>query len=90
MFADVAFRDAVGLSAMNSINWARVMAQVVYYVTAAQAVGAGEPGVVLGAHRQLRQRVRRLGGPPHRHAHQPARRRLQQQRHPHPLARHRA
>lgn len=43
MFADVAFRDAVGLSAMNSINWARVMAQVVYYVTAAQAVGAGEP-----------------------------------------------
>lgn len=43
MFADVAFRDAVGLSAMNSINWARVMAQVVYYVTAAQAVGAGDP-----------------------------------------------
>jgi threonine synthase len=43
MFADVAFRDAVGLSAMNSINWARVMAQVVYYVTAAQTVGAGEP-----------------------------------------------
>ena len=43
MFADVAFRDAVGLSAMNSINWARVMAQVVYYVTAAKAVGAGDP-----------------------------------------------
>ena len=31
-FADVAFRDRVQLSAMNSINWARVMAQVVYYV----------------------------------------------------------
>ena len=43
MFADVAFRDAVNLSAMNSINWARVMAQVVYYVTAAKAVGAGAP-----------------------------------------------
>ncbi|MCB1038908.1 MAG: threonine synthase [Acidimicrobiales bacterium] len=43
MFADAAFRDAVGLSAMNSINWARVMAQVVYYVTAAKAVGAGDP-----------------------------------------------
>jgi len=43
MFADVAFRDAVNLSAMNSINWARVMAQVVYYVTAAKAVGAGTP-----------------------------------------------
>jgi threonine synthase len=43
MFADVAFREAVNLSAMNSINWARVMAQVVYYVTAAKAVGAGSP-----------------------------------------------
>jgi threonine synthase len=43
MFADVAFRDAIGLSAMNSINWARVMAQVVYYVTSARTVGAGDP-----------------------------------------------
>jgi threonine synthase len=33
-FADVAFRDEVKLSAVNSINWARVMAQIVYYVTA--------------------------------------------------------
>jgi threonine synthase len=32
-FADVAFRERVRLSAMNSINWARVMAQVVYYAT---------------------------------------------------------
>ena len=31
MFADVAFRDRVQLGAVNSINWARVMAQVVYY-----------------------------------------------------------
>lgn len=31
MFADVAFRERVGLAAVNSINWARVMAQVVYY-----------------------------------------------------------
>ncbi len=37
-FADRAFRDEVQLSAMNSINWGRVMAQVVYYVTAARAV----------------------------------------------------
>ncbi len=37
-FADRAFRDEVSLSAMNSINWARVMAQVVYYVTARQAL----------------------------------------------------
>ncbi len=31
MFADVEFRDRVKLGAVNSINWARVMAQVVYY-----------------------------------------------------------
>ncbi len=39
MFADVAFREAVHLSAMNSINWARVMAQVVYYVTTTARLG---------------------------------------------------
>lgn len=33
-FADVQFRHEVRLSAVNSINWARVMAQIVYYVTA--------------------------------------------------------
>jgi threonine synthase len=33
-FADELFRDEVRLSAVNSINWARVMAQIVYYVTA--------------------------------------------------------
>ncbi|MDQ2651320.1 MAG: threonine synthase [Actinomycetota bacterium] len=38
-FADAAFRDRVRLSAMNSINWARVMAQVVYYVTASDRLG---------------------------------------------------
>ncbi len=35
MFADTAFRDRVRLAAVNSINWARVMAQVVYYHWAA-------------------------------------------------------
>jgi threonine synthase len=39
LFADVGFREQVRLSAMNSINWARVMAQVVYYVTAVAGVG---------------------------------------------------
>ncbi len=34
MFNDAPFRDRTNLSAVNSINWARVMAQVVYYVTA--------------------------------------------------------
>ncbi|MGI9577325.1 MAG: threonine synthase [Microthrixaceae bacterium] len=33
-FADTQFRDEVHLSAVNSINWGRVMAQVVYYVWA--------------------------------------------------------
>lgn len=36
MFNDVAFRERNNLSAVNSINWARVMAQTVYYVTAAE------------------------------------------------------
>ena len=38
-FADVPFRDRVRLSAMNSINWARVMAQIVYYVTTSARLG---------------------------------------------------
>src|SRR4051795_10891809 len=36
------FRDAVALSGVNSINWARIIAQVVYYFTAAVALGAPE------------------------------------------------
>jgi len=34
MFNDAPFRERMHLSAVNSINWARVMAQVVYYVVA--------------------------------------------------------
>jgi threonine synthase len=40
MFADTAFRDELRLSAVNSINWARVMAQTVYYFAAAVVLGA--------------------------------------------------
>ncbi|WP_294608420.1 threonine synthase [uncultured Roseovarius sp.] len=40
MFNDFEFRDAVGLAGVNSINWARVLAQVVYYFTAAVSLGA--------------------------------------------------
>ncbi len=40
MFNDFDFRDSVGLAGVNSINWARVLAQVVYYFTAAVALGA--------------------------------------------------
>jgi threonine synthase len=43
MFADEPFRLEHRLGAVNSINWARVMAQVVYYATAATHLGA--PGV---------------------------------------------
>jgi threonine synthase len=45
MFNDFAFRDEVGLAGVNSINWARVLAQVVYYFTAATALGAPHRGV---------------------------------------------
>jgi threonine synthase len=39
-FADTAFREQMHLSAVNSINWARIAAQVPYYVAAALALGA--------------------------------------------------
>jgi threonine synthase len=38
MFNDVAFRERMSLSAVNSINWARVMSQVVYYIAACRAL----------------------------------------------------
>ncbi|MBK1670747.1 threonine synthase [Rhodovibrio sodomensis] len=40
MFADPPFRADVGLAAVNSINFARILAQTVYYVTSAVALGA--------------------------------------------------
>jgi threonine synthase len=44
LFADAAFARAVNLSAVNSINIARIVAQCVYYFTAAGALGApGRP-----------------------------------------------
>ncbi len=42
MFADAPFRRDMHLSAVNSINWARVAAQIPYYVAAALALGAPE------------------------------------------------
>ncbi len=39
MFNDAPFREANSLSAVNSINWARVMAQTVYYFTALETLG---------------------------------------------------
>jgi threonine synthase len=40
MFNDPAFRARQNLSAVNSINWARIMAQIVYYIAAGVALGA--------------------------------------------------
>ncbi len=40
MFNDFEFRDGVRLAGVNSINWGRVLAQVVYYFTAAVSLGA--------------------------------------------------
>ena len=40
MFNDLAFRDRVRLAGVNSINWARVVAQLTYYFVAASALGA--------------------------------------------------
>jgi threonine synthase len=40
MFGNAAFRDRVGLAGVNSINWARILGQIVYYFTAAVALGA--------------------------------------------------
>ncbi|MCA1941514.1 MAG: threonine synthase [Caenispirillum bisanense] len=46
LFADTEFRDEMALSAVNSINWARIMAQVVYYFWAGLSLGAPDRGVV--------------------------------------------
>lgn len=40
MFNHLEFRDRLQLSGVNSINWGRIMAQVVYYFTTATALGA--------------------------------------------------
>ena len=40
MFNDFRFRERVRLSGVNSINWGRIVAQIVYYFVAAVALGA--------------------------------------------------
>jgi threonine synthase len=40
MFGNAPFRDRFRLSGVNSINWARIMAQIVYYFFAASRLGA--------------------------------------------------
>ena len=40
IFADLPLRDSLNLAAVNSINWARIMAQTIYYAYAALALGS--------------------------------------------------
>ena len=42
MFADAPFRDDMRLAAVNSINWARIAAQIPYYVAASLTLGGRE------------------------------------------------
>ena len=54
MFNDFDFRDEVRLAGVNSINWARVLAQVVYYFTSAVAIGApNRKSFIFCSNRQL-------------------------------------
>ena len=45
MFNDLEFRAQQSLSAVNSINWARIMAQIVYYFSSALRLGAPDKSV---------------------------------------------
>jgi threonine synthase len=45
LFNDLKFRDEVGLAGVNSINWGRIMAQIVYYFYAALQLGAPDRAV---------------------------------------------
>ena len=61
MFSDAAMTGRFRIGAVNSINWARLMAQVVYYFAAALQLGAPRAqGRLQRADRQFRRRVRGL------------------------------
>ena len=45
LFNDLDFRDGVGLAGVNSINWGRIMAQIVYYFYAGLALGAPDRAI---------------------------------------------
>jgi len=45
MFNDRPFRERMRLAGVNSINWGRILAQIVYYATSALALGAPDRAV---------------------------------------------
>jgi threonine synthase len=45
MFNDTGFRDRTQLAGVNSINWARIMSQIVYYFTSAVALGGPDRAI---------------------------------------------
>ena len=88
LFNDLAFRDRLQLAGVNSINWARIVAQIVYYFAAAAALGARTGRVQLLACRPATSatsspatRARRMGLPD-----RAAGDRHQRERHPRPHA----
>ena len=88
MFSDAPFRTEMRLSAVNSINWARVAAQIPYYVASAVALGSPDREVAFSVPTGNFGNVpRRLGRPPHGRPDRPPHRRQQPQRHPDPLPR---
>ena len=82
MFNDADFSTRFDLSAVNSINWARLVAQIVYYVCGRTARRAGAAGGILRADRQFRRCVRRLCRLAHGPAYRAADRCDQCQRYP--------
>ena len=90
MFNHHAFRDRVRLSGVNSINWARIVAQAVYYFTAAVALGAPHRKVAFTVPTgNFGDVYRRLCRAAHGPADRPAGGGDQRQRHPRAHLRHR-
>ena len=60
LLGDEDFRTRHALSAINSINWARIVAQTVYYYTAAAKLGPRIPAQFHGSDRKFRRHFRGL------------------------------